>query len=60
MNAAVTAYVEQEFEYKAEFRAKATANSVSSTSRPNYSRRRGKRPASFNGIHRRRQRKIKW
>lgn len=28
--------------------------------RPNMGRRRGKTPQSFNGIHRRRRRKINW
>jgi hypothetical protein len=28
--------------------------------RPTYSRRRGKTPQSFNGIHRRRRRKLAW
>jgi hypothetical protein len=28
--------------------------------RPTYGRRRGKTPQSFNGIHRRRRRKVAW
>jgi hypothetical protein len=28
--------------------------------RPSYGRRRGKSPQSFNGIHRRRRRKLAW
>ena len=31
-----------------------------SSNTPRYSRRRGKSPAQFNGMHRRRSKKIKW
>jgi hypothetical protein len=39
-----------------------TVERIGSTKRrrPIYSRRRGKTPLSFNGIHRRRRRKLAW
>ena len=63
MNAAITLYEDQELSYSLKTRP-ATGTKRSSmgagTNRPNYSRSRGKTPLSFNGIHRRHAKKIRW
>ena len=60
MNAASSSYDEQEFGYRnRESRQKSTSPDHSRRSQ-NANRRRGKAPAQFNGIHRRRSKKISW
>lgn len=60
MNAAISNYDEQEFGYRSrEARPQVTPPSAARRSR-NSARRRGKSPAQFNGIHRRRSKKINW
>ncbi|MCA9148031.1 MAG: hypothetical protein KDA92_01965 [Planctomycetales bacterium] len=60
MNAAISNYDEQDFNY----RSRDASNKVSGPSHArrsrNTSRRRGKAPEQFNGIHRRRTKKISW
>ena len=61
MNAAITRYEDQEFSYSVKARPKTGINRPQrTTNRPSYGRRRGKSPTSFNGMHRRRQRKLRW
>ena len=62
MNAALTTNEDHEFNYGVSIRryessSRATAKSSNT---PRYSRRRGKATAQFNGMHRRRSKKIKW
>ena len=63
MNAAVDHYEGQELDYQIGNR---TSNSVTnrggfkSSNRPQYSRNRGKGPRQYNGMHRRRRKKIQW
>ena len=64
MNAAVTNYDTVDFDYRTEFgsssgRRKSTP-SRSTSNRPSFGRKRGKHPQQFNGIHRRRKKKISW
>jgi hypothetical protein len=60
MNAANSNYDEQDFDYRSpEERKKLTPPSHSRRSRDS-ARRRGKGPDQFNGIHRRRSKKINW
>jgi hypothetical protein len=60
MNAAISNYDEQDFEYRnREKRQKLTPPSHARRSRHS-ARRRGKSPDQFNGIHRRRSKKISW
>jgi hypothetical protein len=60
MNASISNYDEQEFQYRArEVSNKLTPPSHARRSR-NSARRRGKSPEQFNGIHRRRSKKINW
>lgn len=40
--------------------SKSTSSGSSGNERKTYSRRRGKSPQQFNGIHRRRRKKIRW
>ena len=60
MNASVSTYGEAEFDYKVEFNYADTTERPVRRNRLSYGRRRGKQPRSYNGIHRRRQRRIKW
>ena len=63
MNAAVTHYDAVNFDYRSEFgrnRAGTNTPSRSASNRPSHGRRRGKSPQQFNGIHRRRCKKISW
>lgn len=54
-------YEADELGYGAEsFREHERFDSVAQRRRPTMGRRRGKTPQSFNGIHRRRRRKIAW
>ena len=59
MNAAMNMYEEQEFSYSAKTRPAVGNNSPKRTNRANFGRR-GKSPQSFNGMHRRRTKKIRW
>lgn len=60
MNAAISNYDEQEFNYRSRDASnKVTGPSHSRRSREG-ARRRGKSPEQFNGIHRRRTKKINW
>jgi hypothetical protein len=60
MNAANSNYDEQDFNYRSrEQNSKATPPSHARRSRHS-ARRRGKAPEQFNGIHRRRSKKINW
>ena len=55
------AYEASEVEYGTEnFRTFERLRSGSKREAPSMGRRRGKAPQSFNGIHRRRRRKINW
>lgn len=54
-------YEAGELDYGTEsFRECERFNSAAQRRRPTMGRRRGKAPQSFNGIHRRRRRKIAW
>ncbi len=65
MNAAVTNYDALDFEFRS---TPATSNSTrrastptrSTNNRPSHARKRGKHPQQFNGIHRRRRKKMAW
>ncbi|MCA9198507.1 MAG: hypothetical protein KDA87_13260 [Planctomycetales bacterium] len=60
MNAAISNFDEHEFSYRnREKQASHRAPSHSSRSRA-ASRRRAKAPVQFNGIHRRRRKKLNW
>jgi len=62
MNAAMTMYEEQELSYSLKKRPDATSGTRpfrTGSNRASFGRR-GKAPLSFNGIHRRRQKKIRW
>ncbi len=60
MNASISNYDEQEFNYRSrEERKKVTPPSHARRSRHS-ARRRAKAPEQFNGIHRRRSKKIGW
>jgi hypothetical protein len=60
MNAASSNYDDQEFSYRArENRDVSSAPNHARRARA-LGRRRGKAPAQFNGIHRRRRKKISW
>ena len=65
MNAAVTIYESTDFDYKVDGVERSYKSPTNSYSRkrnqPTYRRRRGGgNPVQFNGIHRRRCKKIKW
>ncbi len=61
MNATINQYYDgPECEFKVEFGSSRTSFQTKVSHRPTYSRRRGKTPLQFNGIHRRRRKKIKW
>ena len=61
MNALFTDYENDSAEYSVSYRAKKSSTSGSrSQARTPVARRRGKAPAQFNGIHRRRNKKIRW
>jgi len=60
MNAAITTYTDNDFDYKVDFRENATGDPPARSGKAAYGRRRGKRPESYNGMHRRRKRRIKW
>jgi len=60
MNASMNNGSETEFDYLSEFKHADTNDRPAQKSRLTYGRQRGKQPRSYNGIHRRRQRRIKW
>ena len=61
MNAAITMYEEQEFSYSMKNRPSTPKRTPFRTNRPSYGRRsRSNGPQSFNGIHLRRSKKIRW
>lgn len=49
-----------EVAYRVDFRPSRTAPSQRSSNRPTFGRRRRNNPTQFNGIHRRRRKKIAW
>jgi len=62
MNAAMEMYEEQETSYASNNRPSLTSGARparTNTNRANFGRR-GKAPKSYNGMHRRRQKKIRW
>jgi hypothetical protein len=60
MNAANSNYDEQEFNYRYRDSKKTTAPPSHSRRSRHSARRRVKTPAQFNGMHRRRSKKINW
>ncbi len=58
MNAANTDFSDQEMDYKVEFRNADTSNRPQRSRGPSHAR--GKQPKSYNGIHRRRKKRIRW
>ena len=61
MNISVDNFDEQSFEYSVKKRAGADAgDSKTRSQRQTFGRKRGKTPQQFNGIHRRRKKKIRW
>jgi hypothetical protein len=61
MNASVTSLEELGMDYGQTFRTKSSAARTHDTSRrPKYGRLKGSEPKKFNGIHRRRRKKINW
>jgi hypothetical protein len=60
MNAHITDYSEQEMEYQVDFRRKHRPARAQNSNRPSFRRKRGSEPQSFNGIHRRRAKRIRW
>ena len=58
MNAALTDYQDQEFDYTISFRTNKGPSAGTKSRHTRYVR--GKRPVSFNGIHRRRNKLIRW
>ena len=59
MNASNSQYDSQGAEYRVSFRDQ-TAHRAPSARRPKFGRKRGRGPQLFNGIHRRRKKKISW
>jgi hypothetical protein len=61
MNATMNQYDDgTSISFKVQFRMVRTPVAGKQTSRPSHSRRRGRGPQLFNGIHRRRHKKISW
>jgi hypothetical protein len=60
MNALFTDYENQSAEYKVDCRVERRSESPQRQANRPIGRRRGKAPAQFNGIHRRRTKKIRW
>ena len=58
MNAALTDYQDQEFDYTISFRTNKSPSAGNKSRRTQFGR--GKQPISFNGIHRRRKKQIRW
>lgn len=59
MNYLISNFDDNESGYVVQFRSH-EAPSESKAKRPTMGRRRGKAPQQFNGIHRRRNKKIRW
>lgn len=60
MNAAISNYDEADFSYRSRDNSKKLTPPSHSRRSSNGSRRRAKAPEQFNGIHRRRSKKISW
>lgn len=60
MNATMVDYAGHDFLYSLKIRRNEGPRRPKQAASPRYSRRRGKSPLSFNGIHRRRTKKILW
>ena len=60
MNASVSTYSDAEFDYVSEFNYSDKSDRPQRKNQISYGRRPGKQPRSYNGIHRRRARRIKW
>jgi len=60
MNAAITQFADKEPDYKVEFRHRETPSRSTKSNSPRFARKRGKQPQSFNGIHRRRKKRVQW
>jgi hypothetical protein len=50
----------EQSDFNITFRAKSTGTPISRSKRPTFGRGRSKTPQQFNGIHRRRKKKIRW
>lgn len=60
MNTAITHYEENDLNYKVQFRSvSAPDRPARKANRPSHGQKRSKGPVSFNGIHRRRNKKIR-
>ena len=61
MNAIITQYEASQCSYRVDFgSSKRSAQTFGKQKRPNYRRRRGKGPVQFDGMHRRRRKRISW
>ncbi|MCA9187394.1 MAG: hypothetical protein R3E01_15675 [Pirellulaceae bacterium] len=62
MNAAVNKFLDGEINYETELfgTRRTAAGGKAKSSRPTHGRTRGRAPQKFNGIHRRRQKKVNW
>ena len=53
-------YLREDFEFETEATRTGTRASKPSAGRRTYAKKRAKSPQQFNGIHRRRKKKIRW
>ena len=60
MNISVNNFDDQSFEYSVKERQEGEGRPKNRSQRQTFGRRRGKTPQQFNGIHRRRKKKIRW
>jgi len=60
MNVAITNYEDQAISYSVKARVAPAIDRPKKSNQPTYGRRRGKNPTSFNGIHRRRNKRTAW
>ena len=60
MNASTSQYEAPGAEFRVSFREEGGTRNSPSARRPKFGRKRGKGPQLFNGIHRRRKKKINW
>ncbi len=60
MNTAITNCEDREIEYQTASRKTETPTRPKRSQRATYARRRGKIPSSHNGMHRRRNKKVRW
>jgi len=64
MNTAINQYDAQEFDYRVQFRSTSgsadPAREEPKSNAPRFRRKRGGHPMQFNGMHRRRTKKIRW